>query len=373
MAVEYFKPMLDVGSPRVFNCNVLTRRVLAKDKEAQPFFHNKPLNNMVLIKDTIPESDERSRIKAIGTKLYFPFNENAIYEGGRTIFVHDRHLEAALAESFGQGALSAGALAEDMKLLRMLDRVPSLDPFLMKDVFLNAGVKVHEGYFDIGDEVWREIQTFILARFEPVVSAAFPDALGSDEKAQALMEKIWEARDLDALDPLIKAFRIPRTEALDVFAAWKGVNFYSYQREKTKMLLIEMITWLKNLVLPTVAMSSAERAEIKGQLELARTQVKNEWIKIDTILKDYQSAYDKMFKERVSSAEFVNFLRNSQKLYNDLGYSLGKTGQASYCWDLMSKRFPQRKVAWEPLQEIIIMLAKVLKPEKAPPAGTAWL
>jgi hypothetical protein len=29
MAKEYYKPMLDVGSPRVFNCNVITRRILA--------------------------------------------------------------------------------------------------------------------------------------------------------------------------------------------------------------------------------------------------------------------------------------------------------------------------------------------------------
>src|ERR1700733_3900813 len=103
MATEYNKPMLDVGSPRVFNCNVLTRRILAKDPTVAPFFRNKRLNNLILIKDTIPENDRRNRKSAIGTKLYFPFNENEIYEGGRTIFAHDKHLEQALIEAFGQG------------------------------------------------------------------------------------------------------------------------------------------------------------------------------------------------------------------------------------------------------------------------------
>ena len=372
MAVEYFKPMLDIGSPRVFNCNILTRQVFAKDPAATPFFKNKQFNNMVLIKDTIPESDDRSKIKAIGTKLYFPFNEKDIYEGGRTIFAHDKHLEQALAETFGQGALSKESLAYDLRAISVLDRLPSLDPFLLKDAFLNEGMTVNEGYFDVGQEVWTQIQTFILQRFEPVVSAAFPDALASDERAQALIEKIWEARDLDALAPLIAAFRIPRSEALEIFSAWKGVNFYSFQREKSKQKLIDMITWLKDLTLPVVAVSATERNEIKAQLELARTQVKNEWQKIDGILRDYQIGYDKMFRDKTSSSEFVAFLKNSSKLYNQLGYSLGKTGQASYCWDVMSKRFPGRKMAWDQMREVIHLLAKIFKPDKPAPSSVAW-
>lgn len=327
---------------------------------------------MVLIKDTIPESDDRSKINAIGTKLYFPFNEKEIYEGGRTIFAHDRHLEAALAETFGQGALSKEALAEDMRSLSVLDHLPSLDPFLLKDSFLNAGMTVNEGYFDVGKEVWSQIELFILQRFEPVVSAAFPDALASDDKARQLIEKIWEARDLDALSPLIAAFRIPKGEALQIFSSWKGINFYSFQREKSKPLLIELITWLKDLKLPLVAISNEERNQLKASLELAKTQVRNEWQKIDSILRDYQIAYDKMFKEKSSSSEFVTFLKNSSRLYYELGYSLGKTGQASYCWDVSSKRYPGRKLPWEQLRETIQMLAKVFKPEKGPTSAVSW-
>ena len=85
-ANQYLKPMLDVGSPRVFNCNELTGRILAKDENAPRFFRNKQLNGVVLIKDTVPEADRRINARPIGTKLYFPFNEGNIYEGGRTIF-----------------------------------------------------------------------------------------------------------------------------------------------------------------------------------------------------------------------------------------------------------------------------------------------
>jgi len=364
--------MLDVGSPRVFNCNAITRRILAEDPTIAPFFRNKPLNNLVLIKDTIPPDTRRTAPSAIGTKLYFPFNENDVYEGGRTIFVHDKHLEAALIESFGQGAFTKEGLAEDLRVLSILDKLPSLDPFLLKDVFLNNGITVNEAYFEVGKEIWNQIETFILQRFEPVVTAAFPDAKASDEKARKLIEKIWEARDLEALKPLIDAFRLPSEEALEIFSAWKGINFYSFQYERAKPLFIDMLTWLKNLKLPVGAVSAQERDELKAALELVRTQLRSEWQKVDAILRDYQESYDKMFKQKVSSVEFVNFLKNSSKTYWELGNSLGKTGHASYCWDVMSKRFPGRKVPWEQLRDMIMLLAKILQPEKKAATSVSW-
>ena len=371
MATEYFRPMLDVGNPRVFNVNVLTQQMLAGDPQAVPFFRSAPLNNLVLIKDTMPDDGNRKAGPAIGTKLYFPFNEKDIYEGGRTIFTTDKHLEAALVDMFGRGALAAAGLQEDFRLLAILNRLPSLDPFLLKDVFLNEGFTIDPAYFEVGKDLWKEIELFILERFEPVVKAAFPDALTSDDKARVLIQKIWEARDLQALKPLVDAFRLPPDEALQIFSAWKGINFYSYQYTRSKPQLVQLLTWLRDLQLPP-AVALAERSEMKAVLEQIKAQLRAEWQKVDKILQDYQTGYDKMFKLKVSSAGFVGFLKNSGKLYWELGNSLGKMGQGAYCWHLMSKRFPERKVPWEQLREIVALLAKIFQPDKKMTTSAAW-
>lgn len=372
MAAEYSRPMLDVGAPRVLNVNVMTRRIAAKNPGMIPFFKNKALNNMVIIKDTLPEDLRRASVSAIGTKLYFPFNENEVYEGGRTIFVSDKHLEAALTETFGQGGINKDALATDMRALNLLDRLPSLDPFLLKDVFLNEKIDIDPAYFEADKEIWQQIESFILQRFEPVVSAAFPDALASDEKARTLIEKIWEARDLEVLGPLIAAFRLPAGEALDIFSAWKGISFYSYQYEKSKPQFVEFMTWLKNLKPPIAAISAQDRADFKVLLEQSQTQLRLEWQKADSILRNYQDGYDKMFKQKVSSSEFLGFLKNSSKHYWELGNSLGKTGHAIYCWDIMSKRFKERKLPWEQLNELITLLAKIFKIDKKLTTASVW-
>ncbi len=368
MGLEYLKPMLDVGSPRVFNCNIMTHRIQQKEPGSETFFRNKALNNLVLIKDAVPDDGTRSNAPPIGTKLYFPFNENEIYEGGRTIFAHDKHVEKALINQFGEGALKKDALAEDLRIIQILDHLPSLDPFLLKDVFLNEGININPAYFEVSQEVWNEIESFILQRFEPLVKAAFPDAASANEKGRQLIEKIWEARDLEALKPLTMAFQLPAGQELDIFSSWKGINFYAFQYDRMKPQLIDMVTWLKNLEIPPAAVSTAERNEIKTALDSARTLLRDEWRQAETILREYQDSYVKLFGKQGGGGSvnaFLTFLRHSKKSYWELGSSLGKVGQSSYCWDVMTRRYPERKLNWDGLKEVLPLIVKIFGAKKA--------
>lgn len=363
--------MLDPGSPRVFNCNVMTKQILAKDSGARQFFRNKPLNTALLIKDTVTEYDARKDGSPVGTKLYFPFNADNIYEGGRTIFVHDRLLEKAIIDQYGEGALTKDALADDMRIVRILDKLPSLDPFLMKDVFLRQGVEMNNDYFTISQEAWNEIEQFMLQKFEPLVQAAFPEARSSDDKARQLINTMWEARDLNALKPLIIAFRLPEEEALNIFASWKGIVYYSFQYQSQKMQLMEFMKWLQTNEASITGVPANERKEMITMIGLVKDQLKLEWQTIEGLVRKYEDAYDKMFKYRTTSADFLTFLKNSNKTYWDLGNSIGKTNQGIYCWKVMTSRFTNR-VPWQQLQEIMGILVRVFEPEKKMVSNVAW-
>lgn len=374
MAVKYLKPMLDAGSSRVFNCNALTRRVLEKDPKAQRLFRNTPLNAVVLIKDAVPEAERKGpRCPPVGTKLYFPFNELDIYEGGRTIFLHDPHLQQGIVDNFGQNAtLTKEAMAEDLRVLELLDSLPSLDPFLMKDAFQRAGIAVNEAYFEITADQWKEIEIFILQRLEPLAKAAFPDALHSDTKARQLVEKIWEAKDVAALEPLINAFRLPPNKALEIFSAWKGINFYSFQYSRLQPKLVDIAKWLKGIEVPFGAVPNDERTKLLATIEQVKDQLRREWQSVDQILREYTSGYDKMFKEKASSSEFLGFLRNCGKAYWSLGSGLGKTSHAIYCWQVLTSRYQSAKLPWPVMQQTLGLLAEILQPEKKAASSVAW-
>ena len=372
MSATYLKPMLDAGSPRVFNINQLTRRILAKDPAAPLFFRNKPMNSLVLIKDAVPASERRGGDRPSGTKLYFPFNEEDIYEGGRSIFIHDSNLRRAITERFGQDSVSEDERNEDIRILAILDKLPSLDPFLMKDAFRREGIAINDAYFDVSAEAWNEIEMFILQRFKHLVNAAFPDAAPSDTRGRRLIEKMWEAKDLEALQPMVEAFRLPQNEALEIFSAWKGIVFYAFQYERLNGQFIELFKWLKEIKVPFGVKTPAERKEFIGMLEFVKSQLRSEWQMIENVLREYQDAYDKAFKHKTSLTEFLTFLRKSSKAYWLLGNSLGKAGQANYCWRAMTSRFPERKLPWAPLQEVIRVLADTFPPEKSEARSAAW-
>jgi hypothetical protein len=146
-----------------------------------------------------------------------------------------------MAETFGQKAsLTKEATADESPHPGIARWAASRDPFVMKDVFQRAQIAVNETYFEISPELWNEIEGFIRQRLEPSVSAGFPDAMASNEKARRLVEKIWEASDVTELAPLIEAFRLPPDQALDIFKAWKGINFYSFQYARVQPRLIDM-------------------------------------------------------------------------------------------------------------------------------------
>ncbi|HUH83996.1 MAG TPA: hypothetical protein VLX85_05270 [Stellaceae bacterium] len=374
MAVKYLKPMLDAGSSRVFNCNALTRKLVAKDPAAQRFFRNPPLNGCVLIKDAVPESERKGpRCPPVGTKLYFPFNEHDIYEGGRTIFLHDPLLARSIVDSFGQTVeLSKEALAEDLRVLGVLDELPSLDPFLMKDALQRAQIAVNNAYFEISPEQWKEIEIFILQRFEPLVKAAFPDAMASDEKARRFVETIWEAKDIAALAPLIEAFRLPPNKALEIFAAWKGINFYAFQYSRVQPKLIDMAKWLKSVEIPVGALPHDERAKLLAVVETVPGQLRREWQTVETILRDYTDAYDQMFSHRQDATQLTAFLRNCGKRYWDLGSGLGKLNHAAYCRHILTGRYGSAKLPMALTEQVVRLLAQILQSEKKPVASAAW-
>lgn len=372
MTNKYLKPMLDTGSPRVFNCNELTRKLLAGDPEGKTFFKNKRLNNIVLIKDTVPENERSIDDKTVGTKLYFPFNETNIYEGGRTIYFHASNVDKAITEYCGEGAITRESLSDDMRLILILDRLPSLDPFLMKDVYLRQKISVNPAYFEVTEDAWNEIEAFMIERFTPLVHAAFPEIQESDDRARQLIDKIWEARDVDALKPLIDGFRLPPDKALDIFASWKGIVYYSFLYQREQSTMVDLVKWFKENQDPIAGVSSAEIKDLQASIVQIRDRLRAEWQTIEEIVRAYENSYNKMFRDRTSSSDFLAFLRNSNETYWKIGNSLGKVNHAIYCWDVMTNRYDGRRLPWVARLEVMRLLAKIFEPEKKSTTSMTW-
>ncbi|HUZ73095.1 MAG TPA: hypothetical protein VMU87_08915 [Stellaceae bacterium] len=364
MKDDGFRPTIDVGSSRVFDCNGITLKLLGEQPgNDELFFRHPRLNQVVVVKHSLLPSERRSRRDPpVGTKLFFPFNEHAPSEGGSTIFLHDRRLEAALCERCGLSR-SAGAEAfeEDFRLLRLLSRLPTLDPFLLRDVIEAEGLPVNDRYLDITDDHWTEIQGLIQQRFIPIVRAAFPEANASRAKAKRLIEQLWDARDAVALAPIITTFGLPADGALDILYSWKVITFYSYQYQRLKPSLLELAQWVKEGEAIAAVAAGPVRGAMTRLHQSVRNELRTQWRRIEAILADYEDGYDKMFVRKSETGPFLAFLRNCRATFWEIGDALGKIDHAVYCWDRITRRYPHRRVhPYEALEGVFAMLEEIL-------------
>ena len=129
-----------------------------------------------------------------------------------------------LHEQFGveQNEQSSAALDHDMKVFRILDDLPSLDGFLMRDALELEGVQANEAYFDVSPEERTGIQEFIRGKMEPLVAAAYGGKKPPANKVTQLIDAMWEAKDVVALEPLDSHFALPQRRSAREYGAVEG-------------------------------------------------------------------------------------------------------------------------------------------------------
>lgn len=370
---RYLKPMLDAGSSRVFNCNDVARRLERQEIENPYLFKTPAMHHLVLIKEALRYDDPRHpKSQVIGSKLYVPYNSDELYEGGRSIFFHSPSLLQVFHEQFGvdHSEATAVGLDHDLKIFRILDELPSLDGFLMRDALELEGIFANEAYFEVSAEERVAIQEFIRGKMEPLVRAAYGGKRPPSNKVTQLIDAMWEAKDITALEPLILAFRFPKEEALAIFGAWKGINFYSFEYHRGRKKREAFAQWLKEDAMP----KNLVPREVFQVLEPIRREtierLRGHWVDVDNTLKQY----DKLYGEFVASANpggFISFLRGAKAIYWQLGDSLSKIDHAINCWNIWTKAAPSRRLPFEQLEAMLDLLKKILIPASAERAQAA--
>lgn len=374
---QYLRPMLNSGSSRVFNCNDCARKLM-KEEVVDPYFFNlKRMHGLILIKETISQSEKRSSDdRVIGTKLYIPYNQDDVYEGGRSIFYHDPRLLDVLNEFFGlhNNSPDEADLRHDITILGVLDRLPSLDGFLMRDALELEGVAANELYFEVSKEERATIHDYVRRKFEPLVRRACGDGSPLVSQVNHLIDKIWEAKDKTALAPLTQAFRFPENDALAIFAAWKGINFYTFEYSRAKQKRERFGLWLRDGAVPRNVVAKHDLEFLKQQRRTTAEQLREHWSAIETISREYEQLYSRFLTTPDGVGDFLKFLRRSHEIYWTMGVALSKINHAVHCWEVTAngpvggdQRLPAEK-----LSHLLDMLQLVLGGARKPAPAVAW-
>src|SRR4051812_47310304 len=134
------------SSSRVLNLARLEGS-LEPEYEEKPFFLNRTLNGCILVKHRI-RFDERFVFDSLvtnATKIIVPFSASDLSLGGRSMFVGQRGWREMLEDLCANDA----DLERDARVLSLMDQLPSLDPFLLREHLKRHGFEIGQCYFAI--------------------------------------------------------------------------------------------------------------------------------------------------------------------------------------------------------------------------------
>jgi len=337
-----FSPILDAilhsGSSSALNVIEISKNC---DKESQ-LFKSSILNRCVIFKFPNFMEEVSSELKKafggptgaeyhpIETGIYLPYSVETPQDGGIAVYLRQKNYQKILADYLGAPIDSDELppdIADDLKMLSLLDSVPSLDPFLLKECLVANGIPFNPDILrlDPGEEV--EIRRLISDKISPIIEKAFEAGDRTLSDRERLLAALWDPTMPEA-KAFVRAFGIAESEAIAVFTAWKGITFYQLQVRVLVPRLKEMMIWLKSKdANPTDATAN--------KMFMPQMQMFN--VKIITlldqtiadmrgILQKYESSFETFIAG--NPTELTNFLRTARRVYYVLGYCISAISSA---------------------------------------------
>jgi hypothetical protein len=307
------------------------------DHAARPMFTHSVLNRTIIVKHhPRPGEFEFGEHGAICTKVIFPFDPRDLDLGGQYLLVDDPDLIAQLERHLDYRDAD---LNRDVLTLMLLDRLPTLDPFLLHEGLAANRLDVSPCYFRLSPADKHEMLDFVAQQVEALISLCFGGAAVSIAQTKRLSELILAEGDSPELDPLRLAMRMEPPEFAQAMFCWKAVLYY---RWRSRLLRPEMkVTRRAIASLETTRfepdLSRFVRAGV-GRLEGMIAECQR---RIANMFREYDEVFEALTQQR-SPERFRRFLIEGPRMFASLGEHMGRIEQLISYW---AHQFPDTRTA----------------------------
>ena len=200
------------------------------DSLTPPFFNHHLLNRAIILKHRIRanEIEQFAAPKQNATKVLLPIDPNDLKLGAHYFFMGQKDFEEVTKGAFGN-ALAIGR--HDRQIMDLIDALPSLDPFLLREHLRRSGFEPARAYFNISDADLERMHNYVEAEITPLVAMSFQAEVGSKAQAAKLVTKILSSNAPDDLGPLRGVLMLGEKAFLDGIFAWRGFLYYKWVLE----------------------------------------------------------------------------------------------------------------------------------------------
>ncbi len=287
---------------------------------ARPLFQHHALNRALVIKHRLrrDEIDLMPRRRQVVTKIVIPIDAADLKTGGRYVFVGEHGFERAMRENFG--------LADDhpdIATLRLLDGLPSLDPFLLRERLRQGGLDPAPCYFAIGEADLARMTGFVSREIEPLVTLSmetFGD-VSTRHSAARLTGKLLSNDPGDRMEALRVVLRLEPEQYQEGVFCWKGFLYYKWVLASLMGEVAEVADAVLT-VKPVGKIDQAAREYLDRGRTVLRHRIARACDNVTATLRVYDDAYAALTRAG-EPMQFRDFLLHSPTMFTTLGDQLG--------------------------------------------------
>ncbi|HWA90907.1 MAG TPA: hypothetical protein VG889_12780 [Rhizomicrobium sp.] len=303
---------------------------------AQPFFVSAAFNNAIFVKHRL-RADEAylfPESRAVATKIIIPFEKSDLRVGGRSFFFGERGYIDAFREAGNH--TSPTDMKRDLDVLTLLDAVPSLDPFLLREFLRNHDFAPDACYFDISPADQTKMYTHAAAEVRRLTSMAIKGSGTAYMTSTAKMISALLSSEVgEKLEPLRATLRLGHDEFREGVFSWRGFLFYKWSMAELKPQVMKVLRDLNTIRVHGRADSDA-LTFLGGAKRSIAVAVRSNLDEVARVLAIYDTAYARLIEHEDPMA-FRTFLLEAPPLFLEMGEKMGAMSHIASFWRY---RFP---------------------------------
>jgi len=348
-SVRYLSSLGNASTSRVLNLMAIAlTRADDPEHKAKPLFSSPVLNRSILLRHRV-RADEtylfHSR-RSVATKIIVPFDERDLKLGGRSFFVDQRGYQETI-QQIGNYRDSHD-VERDLEILRLIDTVPSLDPFLLREHLRMNQFDVGSCYFEISAADRKRMSDFVGKNIQSLIQLATNDKSNAyNASTSKLVSALLSSEVDEKLDPLRLTLGLEGEEFREGVFSWRGFLYYKWSMNDFWPQVNTVLREIQN-----IRPSRSPEPELMKYISESKRRiiksVKQAGHDVGACLKIYDDSYGELTANG-NPQSFRDFLLRAPQMFLDLGEKIGGISHIVSFWNY---RFPRGQDARADSEEL---------------------
>jgi hypothetical protein len=325
-SVRFLSALGGASTSRVLNlCRIAAENASNQEHAEKPFFLSPIINRSILLKHRT-RADEAYLFSSphnVATKIVIPFDTTDLRAGGRSVFVEQRGYAEALRAA---GNYSQDALERDLSVLRLLNAVPSLDPFLVREHLRNNNIEVSSSYFAISEGDQTRMHDFVSQEMSQLIMLA----AGKDGASNRLVSAMLSNRIDEKLEPLRLTLGLTGDDFREGVFSWRGFLYYKWSMGKFWPDVIGVLREI-NTIQPVGGLTPEQKVFLSSTRRNIIQMVRDNGNHVNKALAVYNASFRDLV-ENHSPKKFRDFLLSAPYMFLELGEKLGAISHIVSFW-----------------------------------------